>query len=85
MDDQLKCCPECGSQDFKQRRVALIEYTVHVYMGGGEVDAGEETVDGGDRDGPLVCECGEEYESYDELSTPEEYSASEEDESTPCV
>lgn len=74
MDDCL-CCPDCGTTDFKQVRVAQIEYTVQLDSHGGEHDVAEEVQDGGDRDTPLRCDdCGAEYENYTELSTMEAYS-----------
>jgi hypothetical protein len=76
MDDCL-CCPDCGATEFKQTRVAQIEYTVQFDPLGGEHDVHEEVTDGGDRDGELSCDCGFVFCYSDDLVTAAEYNESE--------
>ena len=73
-----KVCPNCGSEEFTQRRSAVVEARLYFdpQFGWSEID--EEIIDTeGLGDSAIVCDdCGDEI-TDDELVTPDEYNESE--------
>ena len=72
----MMVCPDCGSNEFTQQRVALIEYTM-TYDHGQWLDGAESVQDGGDRDTDIACaDCGRDIEDGD-LVTEDAYNEGE--------
>lgn len=73
-------CPNCGHDQFTQRRISEINVTVQIYTLLGMEDVSEETIDGGDSDGEFVCDdCSEVYCEDAELITEEAYEEAADD------
>ena len=61
-------CPDCGSAEFTQTRIAQIEFTL-TFEHGQWLDGAEEMIDSGERDAPITCgDCGAEVEDADLVS-----------------
>jgi hypothetical protein len=73
-------CPECGNDEFQQRRVTSTMFTVTIDCRGNFTDQDEQIEDGGETDGAFACtDCFTEYVDHDDLITEEAYNEQEDD------